>query len=110
MNLGMSATDWEVRIRDECTCRYCDLCGLDNFDIWMQLGIDHIIPRISGGDESAENKAVACSECNCLKHKYVPDGSNREERIADARRYVQMMRDPWQEQFHAIVKAIQNRN
>jgi 5-methylcytosine-specific restriction endonuclease McrA len=106
----MPATDWEVRKRDKCTCRYCDLCGLRNFDIWMQLGIDHIIPRISGGDESAENKAVACTQCNCYKAAYIPNGNNREDRIADARLHIKAKREAWRERFEMMMQEIKNSN
>ena len=61
------------------------MAQLCNFAIWRNLWIDHIIPLTSGGDESGENKAVACSVCNQVKGKYLPTGNNREERLAGAR-------------------------
>lgn len=103
MILAMPAEDWEVRKRDECTCQYCGLRGLDNFDIWMNLTIDHLIPSCSGGDDTAENKVVACGECNTLKGTYVPVGNEREERIADARRYVQKKREDWRHLFETMM-------
>jgi 5-methylcytosine-specific restriction endonuclease McrA len=103
MNLGMPPEDWEVRKRDGCTCQYCGLSGLGNFDIWINLTIDHIIPSCSGGDDTEENKAVACGECNTLKGNYVPVGNEREERIADARRYVQEKRERWRHLFEKMM-------
>ena len=98
--MSMSARERALYARDRCTCRYCDLSGMDNFDLWMNLSIDHIVP--SGG-ESEENKAVACVHCNCLKGKYMPNGNTREERIADARKYVQARREEWREQFDQVM-------
>jgi hypothetical protein len=103
MNLGMPPEDYEVRKDDRCKCRYCDLSGLDNFDVYLNLGIDHIIPVGQGGDESKENKAVACGECNTLKGKYVPVGNNREERIADARRLIRERRQRSRSVFDKIM-------
>ena len=31
-------------VRDKAQCQYCGLSGRDNFDVWMNLTIDHIIP------------------------------------------------------------------
>jgi 5-methylcytosine-specific restriction endonuclease McrA len=106
MNLGMPTEDWEVRKLDKCTCRYCDLSGLGNFDVWMNLGIDHIVPRSSRLDETGGNKAVACAECNILKGDYVPAGGTREERIADARRYVQQKREHWRSLFEKMMAEL----
>lgn len=99
--MSMAARERALYVRDKCTCRYCDLSGMDNFDIWMNLSIDHIIPE---NDESDENKAVACRECNCLKSTYKPNGNTREERIADARKYVQARREGWREGFDRIIQ------
>jgi hypothetical protein len=80
---------------------------MDNFDIWMNLSIDHIVPE---NGESNENKAVACRECNCLKSTYRPNGKTREERIAAARKYVQARREGWREDFDRIVRESTNSN
>jgi hypothetical protein len=109
MNLGMPSVDWEVRVRDKCLCSYCGVSGLNNFDVWLNLGIDHVVPSIHGGDETADNKVVACFECNCLnclKSKYSPTGNNRKERVADGRRHVQASRDTWRERFETMMEEI----
>lgn len=103
MNTSMPAVDWEVYNRDKCKCQYCDLDGLGNFDVWLNLSIDHIIPEIRGGDSTAENKAVACHACNKNKGKYFPEGNNREERIADARRHIQGRRAEWRRKLDKMM-------
>ena len=41
----------------------CALCGTDEGD----MHIDHIIPRVIGGDHSLENLRVLCAACNLRK-------------------------------------------
>jgi hypothetical protein len=68
----MGPVNWGVFIRDKCTCRYCGLSGRDNFAVWRQLHLDHIVPKGLVPDkfyEAAENKVVACSHCNTLKSR-----------------------------------------
>ncbi len=103
MNLGMPPVDYEIRKQDKCTCSYCDLSGNGNFDIWMNLSIDHIVP---GSGDGAENKTVACGECNTLKGMYKPNGTNREERIADARRYVRGKRELYRYVYEKMMGEI----
>jgi len=103
----VSKSEWPVYVRDKCTCRYCGLCGLDDFDIWMNLSIDHIVP--SAGD-SAENTAIGCCHCNSIKNKYKPNGNTREERIADARKYVEKQRDLCRKEFRRMMEEIKNSN
>ena len=101
---SMTAEERAIYARDKCTCRYCDLRGLDNFDVWLNLTIDHIEPK---GGKSRENKAVACHYCNCIKgNRYEPKGNTREEKIADARQYIQKHRDEWRPHFDRTVQEI----
>jgi len=104
--LGMPAADWQVRVEDGCICSYCGLSGDGDFSIWMNLGIDHIVPR--GGD-GPDNKTLACGECNTLKGKYRPNGTTREERIADARRYVEEKRERSKALFARMMDEIKKR-
>lgn len=53
-----------IHIRDNYTCQYCgkrDKVGN------TRLGIDHIVPRASGGKSTWENCVSACWECNNKK-------------------------------------------
>ena len=43
--------------------RICALCGTDE----GEMHIDHIIPRVAGGDHSLENLRVLCAACNQFK-------------------------------------------
>src|ERR1019366_3703579 len=97
--------DYQVRIKDRCTCSYCPLSDEGNFDVWINMGIDHIVP-IRGQDyDNDDNKTVACPKYNTLKGDYVPHGTNRHERIADAKQYVQKKREVWQQQFDEMMRV-----
>ena len=43
--------------------RICAICNTDE----GEMHIDHIIPRVAGGDHSLENLRVLCAACNLLK-------------------------------------------
>lgn len=67
-------------------CEYCDLDMLKSLESYYSWQIDQIVP--SGG-YATENCALACRTCNHLKHARLPKGTSREERIADARAYIE---------------------
>lgn len=48
--------------RDEYRCVYCgEQCDAD------ELTLDHVQPRVRGGDHSEGNLVTACKACNTLK-------------------------------------------
>lgn len=51
--------------RDGLACRYCGSRS--------QLTIDHVIPRIQGGGDSALNLVVCCITCNKRKNRRTPE-------------------------------------
>lgn len=58
-----STTAWRrlrqtVINRDQC----CQMCGSED-----RLTVDHIVPRVLGGDDSLSNLQVLCSTCNSSK-------------------------------------------
>jgi 5-methylcytosine-specific restriction endonuclease McrA len=86
--------EWNARrgLQTNCKCEYCDrdlLASFNDYDAWQ---IDHVIPSSKGGKHEYENMAVCCKTCNFLKRDYLPQGSSREEQVADARHYVQELR------------------
>ena len=67
---GLSGTalgDYGVQVfeRDHFTCVYC---GFDGrlFDNWMQLSVDHVRPKKSGGSDALDNLVTACKACNSI--------------------------------------------
>ena len=59
----------EVFARDEYRCVYCG----QPFPA-EDLTVDHVQPRVRGGDSSAGNVVTACAACNALKgHRRLSD-------------------------------------
>jgi hypothetical protein len=52
-------TRFEVFKRDEFTCQYC---GRQVPDVVLE--VDHIVPRVEGGDDAFENLLTSCTDCN----------------------------------------------
>ena len=52
----------EIFERDGCRCVYCG----ERFPV-EELTIDHVQPRVRGGDRSQGNLVTACRGCNTLK-------------------------------------------
>lgn len=53
-----------VRTRDQNRCRYC---GSEE-----RITIDHVVPRIHGGDDGPDNLVCACLRCNLHKGPRTP--------------------------------------
>lgn len=54
-----------VRIRGEHRCEYCGL-RQENSPL-VPLQVEHVIPKKHGGDDSRDNLALACVDCNLHK-------------------------------------------
>lgn len=53
---------FDVLKRDGFTCQYCGRRPPE-----VVLHVDHIVPRVEGGRDEAENFAASCSDCNLGK-------------------------------------------
>ena len=73
-------------------CEYCDEDLLASLVSYYSMQIDHVLPKSHDGKHCFENMALSCKPCNLLKRDFVPSGSNREERVADARRHLSDLR------------------
>ena len=67
-----------------------------DFDTFMIIEEDHLVPLSEGGEDRSDNVVIACAVCNRLKGDYVPDTklteANRIEYIAEIRRHVMKQR------------------
>lgn len=59
---------FEVLRRDNHACRYCGAKAP-----FVELQIDHVIPRTRGGGDEAWNLTAACIDCNISKGNGVPN-------------------------------------
>src|SRR5215475_2674438 len=60
-----AATRARVRRRARNKCEYCKLHQTDS--PLAALHVEHIIPKVHGGNDSLENLALACIDCNLHK-------------------------------------------
>jgi 5-methylcytosine-specific restriction endonuclease McrA len=78
MKDGTSLKDYGTEIYKKChyTCAYCGFDGR-SFENWQQLSIDHIRPLKQGGQDTNENKIVACQSCNSItsRMEFLPTDS-----------------------------------
>jgi 5-methylcytosine-specific restriction endonuclease McrA len=54
-----------VRLRAGDACEYCGLLQIDS--PFARLDIEHVLPKKLGGDDSYDNLALACIDCNLAK-------------------------------------------
>ncbi len=73
---------FDVYVRDRCTCQYCGYSGIGDFDAWMHLSIDHLVPKMHGGSEDdPDNLVTCCNRCNVLLGSANPPSGTRDQQI-----------------------------
>jgi 5-methylcytosine-specific restriction endonuclease McrA len=103
----------EIFIRDDYSCIYCGREMLQDFDDWMSLEVDHLVPIARGGSDSLDNRVTSCNVCNRLKGSYVPEGHEamtREEALSVVRSRVMELRRTWQEKHPAAIFEYQSQS
>jgi len=92
--LGISFSRKSVMMRDNYTCQYCG-----DQPPKSELTIDHVVPRVQGGDTTWENVVCACKSCNLRKGARTPSQANmRLLRPPHRPRYVAVMWLSWSTQ------------
>ncbi|HEY0777367.1 MAG TPA: HNH endonuclease [Gemmatirosa sp.] len=93
----------EVFARDGHRCVYCG----GEFPV-EQLSVDHVQPRVKGGDRSGGNLVTACGACNTRKgHRSVAEFLTADP---DARRnFLRLARHVWPRHLRALEDAIRAR-
>jgi len=79
---------WQIALRDNGKCVYCDLDGALDWKVLANFCLDHLIPDFVGGRGTDGNLVLACRSCNSIKREYDPrkaDGESREMLIANVR-------------------------
>ncbi|HEX5481525.1 MAG TPA: HNH endonuclease [Terriglobia bacterium] len=85
--------------RDHYKCQYCGLDGLESFENWMVMTVDHIHAYAKGGALRSENQLTACQPCNTIK------GTKHFESLEAARKYVQGKRAEWHEVYQEQLRS-----
>ena len=99
-DMGLSRRDaLKIFQRDHFKCQYCGLNGLERFENWLILTVDHFHPAARGGSRRMDNLLTACQPCNVLKGKHV--FQSREE----ARAFLLARRAEWRELYEAHRKG-----
>jgi 5-methylcytosine-specific restriction endonuclease McrA len=82
----------ETYARHHYTCVYCGFDGR-GFDAWMQLTVDHLRPRNSGGTDEPDNLVAACHSCNSVTSRMTfPPTATREDILSQKRARVRERR------------------
>jgi hypothetical protein len=97
----------EIFSRDNYTCQYCGYNG-KQFQNWLQLTIDHIIPQRIGGNNESNNLVTCCHKCNSItgysrEMMEIDKSMAREEILKLKKDYVQKSSESYKEFWKAQV-------
>lgn len=59
ISIASALREYQLEIENPCKCIYCG--SAEN------LSIDHLVPKVAGGPDIAENAVMACQSCNSSK-------------------------------------------
>ena len=88
-----------VLARDAYRCVYCGECFPE-----PQLTLDHVEPRMRGGDWSEGNLVAACRPCNALKGS-APAWAFLAEREIERRNFLEHAKGVWPRLRRAVEEA-----
>ncbi len=74
----------------------CEYCRAPEQVFNFAFEVEHILPRVAGGDDSLENLALACESCNKHKSDAI---TGRDELEAQTVPLFHPRRDRWNEHF-----------
>lgn len=80
---------FEILRRDRFACRYCGARAKEDGAV---LELDHVLPKVLGGNDKHTNLVAACVECNGGKTSSHPDSPRIEDVDADALRWSKAIR------------------
>lgn len=93
----------DVFARDEWRCVYCG----EVFPA-EELTVDHVQPRVRGGDRSRGNLVTACRACNAAKgHRRLSDYLSTEP--AARRNFFLYARHVWKRHLRAVEEELRGR-
>jgi hypothetical protein len=84
----------KIFLRDRFQCRYCGFDGRE-FLGWMQLSLDHVLPRNVGGGDEESNLVTCCNSCNSVTSRmvFLPGISVADAVAKNGNEFAHVMRD-----------------
>ena len=93
---------FEVNKRDNFTCRYCGLDGRASFSAWLNLGVEHLLPKGHPDRNKPVYMVTACRFCSGADNRRfmredggASDGMTPDELVVQRREAVQAVRDDY---------------
>ena len=68
---------FEIMKRDGFTCRYCGLNGTRDYDAWLSMSWDHLLPKGHPERDNPEYIVAACNFCNTADNRYFDNAAKR---------------------------------
>jgi hypothetical protein len=73
-----------IQMTGQTCCAYCELDFAAAYENWLQMAIDHVVPRNVCASlsipalwyEDCTNKVLACAACNGFDNRYKPPASD----------------------------------
>lgn len=99
--------------RDNFTCRYCGLCGVDLFSNWLSLSWDHLLPKGHPDRDDPNYIVTSCMFSNTADNQYFRqaarrglkfDGMSQEELVEQRRPYVHRTRRSYKDFWEKFVQ------
>ena len=111
---GLKPLNWyrETYIKSDYHCAYCGKNLIADFDAWMGIEVDHIIPTSKGGSDELSNRVAACSICNVQKGHYLHPNyksMTTEEILVAAREYVVAKRSAWHKTYLEAIEEFKKK-
>ena len=89
--------------RDAYRCVYCGGCFPAD-----ELTVDHVQPRVRGGDRSGGNLVTACTRCNVLKgHRRLSEFLAGDATARES--FFRLARHVWPRHLRAVEEEIESR-
>jgi len=98
---------FQIMKRDNFICRYCRLDGTRNYDAWLALSWDHLLPKGHPERDNPDYIVTACNFCNTADNRYFDnavkrgisfDGLSQQALVEQRKAYVKSTR----EKYHAF--------
>lgn len=103
-NDSLRGYGFPIHKRDNFKCKYCGFDGLKSFDNWLNLSIDHLLPKEHPSRKSPDYIVTACKFCNgsdnqyfkkCEKQNFKFNGKSPEQLIHHRKKSVNKTRDDY---------------